>query len=104
MKMNRRKFFSVLAAAPVALPMIAKVASERTLASGGILADFVPGVAGEALSGEAILPLSPFRIKSFDLRFVAARRFQLQEMAQIFRIPCHSVDEQMAEHDIFDAA
>jgi hypothetical protein len=51
MTMDRRKFFAALAAAPVALPVIVKAASERALASGGMLAHFEPGVMGEVFLG-----------------------------------------------------
>lgn len=110
--MNRRSFFSVLAAAPIAAPAIVKAVSERALASGGILADLAPGVVGECVMGEAILPLSrangrnlfaltrPVKIK-YDVE--RERWINLPEIK--FGNSDHlSVEDQMRADDIFDAA
>lgn len=48
---------------------------------------------GKMIIGEQGLKFTPFSMTSADLEFIASRKFQLEEVARIFRIPLHMIGE-----------
>lgn len=48
---------------------------------------------GKIIVGEQGLKFLPFGMTSSDLEFIASRKFQLEEVARIFRIPLHMIGD-----------
>jgi HK97 family phage portal protein len=48
---------------------------------------------GKVIIGEQGLKFEKFGMSSQDLEFIASRKFQLEEVARIFRIPMHMIGE-----------
>lgn len=48
---------------------------------------------GKMIIGEQGLKFLPFSMTSADLEFIASRKFQIEEIARIFRVPLHMIGE-----------
>lgn len=67
-------------------------------AAGRLAADFKNASVGLQNSGKIIvgeqgLKFQPFGMTSTDLEFITSRKFQIEEIARIFRIPMHMIGE-----------